>query len=101
MQGAAAWRKLEKTCICVKRSLTEVPASLIFPAPKRSEAGDEVNEMVSATTHTKTRRAIRQRRAGRSAKRARLLAGTPKFAVHPEGYDAKAADAKPSQGKSH
>jgi hypothetical protein len=51
--------------------------------------------MVSATKHTQTRRAIRQRRAGRAAKRARFRAGTESFPIHPEGYDPKAADAKP------
>lgn len=50
--------------------------------------------MVSATQQTQTRRAIRQRRAGRLAKRARTRAGTPAFPVHPEGYDPKAPDAK-------
>jgi hypothetical protein len=56
--------------------------------------------MVSATQHTWTRRAIRQRRAGRLAKRARSQAGTPKFPIHPEGYDPKAPDAKKPEGDS-
>lgn len=56
--------------------------------------------MVSATQQTETRRAIRQRRAGRLSKRARMQAGTPKFPVHPEGYDPKAPDAKPTTGES-
>jgi len=32
--------------------------------------------------------------AGRANKRARVKQGTPAFAVHPPGYDPKAADAK-------
>jgi hypothetical protein len=56
--------------------------------------------MVSATKHTETRRAIRQRRAGRAAKRARFQAGTPSFPVEPEGYDPKAAYAKPRDTQS-
>jgi len=56
--------------------------------------------MVSATTHTKTRRAIRHRRAGRQAKRARMLAGTPRFPIHPEGYDPAAADGKKAENES-
>lgn len=56
--------------------------------------------MVSATKHTETRRAIRQRRAGRAAKRARFHAGTPTFPVHPEGYDPKAPDAKPRDAEN-
>jgi hypothetical protein len=56
--------------------------------------------MVSATQQTQTRRAIRQRRAGRLAKRARVQAGTPKFPVHPEGYDPAAPDAKKPTAES-
>ena len=56
--------------------------------------------MVSATKHTETRRAIRQRRAGRASKRARFHAGTPSFPVHPEGYDSKAPDAKSSDAQN-
>lgn len=33
-------------------------------------------------------------RAGRANKKARVKAGTPRFPVHPEGYDAGAPDAK-------
>lgn len=56
--------------------------------------------MVSATKHTETRRAIRQRRAGRASKRARFHAGTPSFPVHPDGYDPKAPDAQPPNAQS-
>jgi hypothetical protein len=56
--------------------------------------------MVSATQQTSTRRAIRQRRAGRLAKRTRTQAGTPKFPVHPEGYDENAPDAKKASDES-
>jgi hypothetical protein len=50
--------------------------------------------MVSSTKQTMRRRAINLSRANRADKRARARAGTPKFPVHPEGYDPKAPDAK-------
>lgn len=53
--------------------------------------------MVSNTRHTQTRREIRAKSAGTATKRARAKAGTPAFSVHPEGYDPKAADAKPNK----
>jgi hypothetical protein len=43
---------------------------------------------------------IRKRKAtknGKWNKRARRRIGTPAFAVHPEGYDPKAADARPAE----
>ena len=46
--------------------------------------------MVSSTRQTERRRNIRARAFGKGKK----LAQTPKFPVHPEGYDAKKADAK-------
>lgn len=52
--------------------------------------------MVSSTRQTERRRAINTRRAGRLNKKARRVAGTPAFPVHPEGYDPKAPDAKKS-----
>jgi len=52
--------------------------------------------MVSYTRQTTTRREIRAKSAGRSAKRARAKAGTPAFPVHPPGYDPKAPDARPA-----
>ncbi len=51
--------------------------------------------MVSNTRHTQTRREIRAKSAGTAQKRARAKAGTPAFPIHLEGYDPKAADAKP------
>ena len=45
--------------------------------------------MVSSTRQTERRRAIRARAFGKGKK----LEQTPKFPVHPEGYDAKKADA--------
>jgi hypothetical protein len=42
---------------------------------------------------------IRKRKAttnGKRNKRERRALGTPKFAIHPEGYDPKAADARPA-----
>jgi hypothetical protein len=43
---------------------------------------------------------IRKRKAtknGKWNKRTRRRIGTPAFAVHPEGYDPKAADARPTE----
>ena len=45
---------------------------------------------------------IRKRKAttnGKRNKRERRALGTPMFAIHPEGYDAKAADARPAAAK--
>ena len=52
--------------------------------------------MVSPTQQTSR---IRRRKAttqGKVGKRQRRLANTPIFPVHPEGYDPKAADARPA-----
>ncbi len=52
--------------------------------------------MVSSTQQFER---IRKRKAttnGKRNKRERRALGTPKFAVHPEGYNPKAADAKPA-----
>ncbi|HEX3776306.1 MAG TPA: hypothetical protein VHV51_17660 [Polyangiaceae bacterium] len=46
--------------------------------------------MVSSTRQTERRRFIRARSHGANKK----AAATPKFPVHPEGYDPKAADAR-------
>lgn len=50
--------------------------------------------MVSSTRQSERRRAINKNRLGRAQKRARMKAGTPRFPIHPEGYDPNAADAK-------
>lgn len=50
--------------------------------------------MVSSTRQSERRRAMNKSRAGRANKRERLRVGTPRFPVHPEGYDPTAADAK-------
>jgi hypothetical protein len=51
--------------------------------------------MVSNTKQTKRIRSRRDKGAGKVRKRLMRRTGTPAFPVHPEGYDAKAADAKP------
>ena len=51
--------------------------------------------MVSSTRQTERRRTIRARAFGKGKK----LVQTPKFPVHPAGYDAKKADAKKTDGK--
>ncbi len=50
--------------------------------------------MVSSTRQTERRRNIRSRSAGRLRKRGEAQGSTPKFPVHPQGYNATAADAK-------
>ncbi len=55
--------------------------------------------MVSATQQSFRIRRRKHRTAGKVRKREERAHGTPKFAVHPEGYDPKAADAKPAAQK--
>lgn len=50
--------------------------------------------MVSNTTRTECIRRRKRTTNGKAAKRRSTKLGTPKFPVHPEGYDPKAADAK-------
>lgn len=50
--------------------------------------------MVSNTQQFDRIRKRKKTTSGKRNKRTRRALGTPKFAVHPEGYDAKAADAK-------
>lgn len=50
--------------------------------------------MVSLSCHSDRRRRIRQKTAGKANRKALVRAGTPRFPIHPVGYDATAADAK-------
>ena len=50
--------------------------------------------MVSSTQQFERIRKRKKTTAGKRNKRDRRALGTPAFAIHPEGYDAKAADAK-------
>jgi hypothetical protein len=50
--------------------------------------------MVSLTQQTERRRKMRHRRMGRPGSKLRMRACSPKFPVHPEGYDPAAPDAK-------
>jgi ribosomal protein L22 len=52
--------------------------------------------MVSATQQFERIRKRKKTSAGKRNKRELRANGTPAFAVHPAGYDAKAADAKKS-----
>ena len=54
--------------------------------------------MVSATQQSFRIRRRKQRKCGVQRKRDMRAHGTPVFAIHPEGYDATAADAKPLRG---
>lgn len=50
--------------------------------------------MVSSTQQFDRIRKRKASTAGKRNKRERRALGTPPFAIHPEGYDLKAADAK-------
>jgi hypothetical protein len=50
--------------------------------------------MVSLTCQTDRRRRIRKKTQGKTNSKVRARLGTPKFPVHPEGYNPEAADAK-------
>ena len=52
--------------------------------------------MVSNTTQFNRIRKRKQTTAGKRNKRDKRRLGTPAFPVHQEGYDAKAADARPA-----
>jgi hypothetical protein len=51
--------------------------------------------MVSASQQSFRIRRRKSRTCGTQRKRFERAHGTPAFAIHPEGYDAQAADAKP------
>jgi hypothetical protein len=52
--------------------------------------------MVSATQQTSRIRARKAKKNGAGSRRENKKSGTPAFPVHLEGYDPKAADAKPA-----
>jgi hypothetical protein len=52
--------------------------------------------MVSATQQFERIRKRKKTTMGKRKKRLRRALGTPAFAIHPEGYDANAADSKKS-----
>lgn len=53
--------------------------------------------MVSATQQSSRIRRRKSRTCGTVRKRHERAHGTPAFSIQPEGYDVKAADAKPVQ----
>jgi hypothetical protein len=53
--------------------------------------------MVSSTQQFDRIRKRKKTTAGKRNKRERRALGTPAFAIHVAGYDAKAADAKPAK----
>ena len=53
--------------------------------------------MVSSTQQYSRIRRRKKTTNGKRNKRELRASGTPVFAVHPEGYNPKAADAKPAQ----
>lgn len=55
--------------------------------------------MVSATQQSSRIRAHKARTAGKRRKREERAHGTPKFPIHPEGYNPQAADAVPAAKK--
>ncbi|HEY4121058.1 MAG TPA: hypothetical protein VGM56_24510 [Byssovorax sp.] len=56
--------------------------------------------MVSATQQSFRIRRRKHRAAGSRRKRDERAHGTPAFALHPAGYDPKAADAKPAAAQN-
>jgi len=56
--------------------------------------------MVSSTQQFERIRKRKQSTAGKRNKRDRRRMGTPAFPVHQDGYDAKAADARPAPAKT-
>ena len=77
----------------------ETLALLHIPRPsRRPSAGDAPTEnMVSSSQQFERIRKRKATKNGKSNKRARRRIGTPAFAIHPEGYDPKAADARPAE----
>ena len=55
--------------------------------------------MVSSTQQFERIRKRKATTSGKRNKRERRAMGTPAFAIHPEGYDPKAADAKKPEGQ--
>lgn len=55
--------------------------------------------MVSSSQQFERIRKRKKTTNGKRNKRERRALGTPRFAIHPEGYDAKAADAKKPEAK--
>jgi len=55
--------------------------------------------MVSATQQSSRIRRHKARTAGTRRKREERAHGTPKFPIHPEGYNPQAADAAPATKK--
>jgi len=55
------------------------------------------NRVVSSTKQTTRRRGLRASQRGRWNKK---HGATPPFAIHPEGYDAKAPDAKKAASRA-
>lgn len=53
--------------------------------------------MVSSTQQFERIRKRKQTTSGKRNKRERRRLGTPAFPIHQDGYDAKAADAKPTK----
>ena len=56
--------------------------------------------MVSSTQQFERIRKRKKTTSGKRNKRERRALGTPAFAIHPAGYDAKAADAKRPAAKA-
>lgn len=52
--------------------------------------------MVSLTQQVERIRKRKAKTSGKRNKRMRVRTGTPAFPIHPEGYDPKAADARPA-----
>ena len=74
-------------------------AHLDVSLDRRGPAGRLRAPMVSATQQSQRIRARKARTAGKRRKRDERAHGTPKFPIHPEGYNPQAADAAPAAKK--
>ena len=79
--------------------MTKAARSSIFRARprafRRAEPPAPTDNMVSSSQQFERIRKRKATKNGKWNKRARRRIGTPAFAVHPAGYDPKAADALP------
>ena len=82
--------------------MTKRRAAVILRGPRvsqtaRAQQTKKVATMVSSTQQYERIRKRKMTTNGKRNKRDRRRLGTPAFPVHLEGYDPKAADAKPAK----
>ncbi len=89
------WRSGLRAAVDKSHSVEHIPAAQTACRPYGLQGPCT---MVSFTQRTWRRRNLRDSKLGRDKKKERERVGTPKFPVHPQGYDPQAPDAKKSQG---